>query len=68
MGFLLCRGGSSDPPPHSTAQPRANIFIMGCHLFSSFFVPKMRGPGIYLDDQWAFVPTTKARGIAALSR
>lgn len=62
------QGSSSGPPPHNTAQPRANILIMGCYLFLIFSVPKMRGPGIYLDEQRAFALTTKVRGIAALSR
>ena len=61
------QGGSSGPPAHSTAQPHANIFITKCYLFPIFSVPKMRGLGIYLDEQWVFAPTTKVRGIAALS-
>lgn len=55
------QGGSSGPPPRSTAQPCANIFIMGCYLFPIFSVPKMRG--IYVDEHGHLRPQPKSEGL-----
>lgn len=45
-------------PQHCTV----TIFLMGCYLVLNFSVPKMGGSGIYLDEQWTFVPTIKVKG------
>lgn len=60
QGASLRQGGQlwSPSPQHCTV----TIFLTGFYLVPTFSVPKMGGSGIYLDEQWTFVPTIKVKG------